>query len=156
VSFEKRIKELGLQLPVPPKPVAAYVPAVLCDGYVYVSGQLPIVDGKLKYHGKVGSDVTKDQGYEAARICALNCLAAARSVIGSLDEVTRVVKVTGYVASAPGFSGQPQVINGASELLEQVFGEAGRHSRAAVGVSELPMNAPVEVEMILKIAYALK
>ncbi|HHY39302.1 MAG TPA: RidA family protein [Clostridia bacterium] len=151
MSFEERIKELGLRLPMPPKPVAAYVPAMLCDGHVYVSGQLPIVDGKLKYCGKVGSDVTQEQGYEAARICALNCLAAARSVIGSLDEVTKVIKVTGYVASAPGFNGQPQVINGASELLEKIFGNTGRHSRAAVGVSELPMNAPVEVEMILKV-----
>lgn len=145
--------ELGLRLLEPPRPVASYLPAVLSDGYVYVSGQLPFVKGQLTYTGKVGKEVALEQAYEAAGVCALNCLAAAKAVLGSLDRVERVVKVTGYVASAPGFNRQPQVVNGASDLLVKIFGEAGRHSRAAVGVFELPLDAPVEVEMILKAAF---
>lgn len=149
--FEEKLKEMGLTLPQVAKPVAAYVPAVQVEKYVYTSGQIPFVDGELKYKGRVGGDLSDKEGYEAARVCALNCLSAIKSVAGSLDNIERIVKVTGFVNSAPGFSGQPGVINGASELLGQVFGEAGSHARAAVGVSELPLNAAVEVEMIVKL-----
>ncbi|HEY8394314.1 MAG TPA: RidA family protein [Thermaerobacter sp.] len=151
MSVEERLAELGLTLPEVAKPVAAYVPGVLEDGWLYVSGQLPLREGKLAYQGKVGADVTPEQAYEAARLCALNILAVARSLAGSLDRIRRVVKVVGFVNSAPGFTGQPQVVNGASELLGQVFGEAGRHARSAVGVSELPLNAAVEVEAIFRV-----
>lgn len=149
--FEDKLKEIGMSLPPVAKPVAAYVPAVLVDKYVYTSGQIPFVEGELKYKGRVGGDLTDQEGYEAARICVLNCLSAVKSVAGSLDNIERIVKVTGFVNSAPGFSGQPGVINGASELLGRIFGEAGRHARSAVGVSELPLNAAVEVEMIVKL-----
>lgn len=149
--FEEKLKEMGLTLPQVAKPVAAYVPAVQVEKYVYTSGQIPFVEGELKYKGRVGGDLSDKEGYEAARVCALNCLSAIKSVAGSLDNIERIVKVTGFVNSAPGFSGQPGVINGASELLGQVFGEAGSHARAAVGVSELPLNAAVEVEMIVKL-----
>lgn len=149
--YEARLKEMGVNLPAVPRPVAAYVPAALVDKYVYTSGQLPFVDGVLKFKGKVGKDLTESQGCEAARICAINCLSAVRELAGSLDNVERIVKVTGFVNSAPGFVGQPKVINGASELLGEIFGEAGRHARAAVGVSELPLDAAVEVEMVVKI-----
>ncbi|KJR97075.1 MAG: endoribonuclease [Peptococcaceae bacterium BRH_c4a] len=149
--YEAKLKEMGITLPVAPKPLAAYVPAVLADRYVYTSGQIPIVDGDLKFKGRVGSDLTEAQGYEAAKICAVNCLSAIKELIGSLDNIERIVKVSGFVNSAQGFASQPKVVNGASELLGEVFGEAGRHARAAVGVSELPMNAAVEVEIIVKI-----
>lgn len=149
--YEDKLKEMGIALPVAPKPLAAYVPAVLADKYVYTSGQIPIVDGDLRFKGKVGSELTEAQGYEAAKICAINCLSAVRMLVGSLDNIERIVKVSGFVNSAPGFVNQPKVINGASELLGEVFGEAGRHARAAVGVSELPLNAAVEVEIIVKI-----
>jgi len=151
VSVEERLAELGLTLPEVAKPVASYVPGVLEDGWLYVSGQLPLRAGELAYRGKVGDDVTTEQGYEAARLCALNILAVARALAGSLDRVRRVVKVVGFVNSAPGFTGQPQVVNGASDLLVQVFGEAGRHARSAVGVSELPLNAAVEVEAVFRV-----
>lgn len=147
----EKLAALGLELPPAPKPVAAYVPGVLVDGWIYVSGQLPFVNGQLKYAGKVGRELTVDEGYDAARICALNCLAVAAEVAGDLDRIERVVKVTGYVNSAPGFTGQPAVINGASELLGEIFGPAGTHARAAVGVNELPLNAAVEVEIVVKI-----
>lgn len=148
MSYEDRLHELGIQLPEVAKPVAAYVPAVKVDKWVYISGQLPFRQGKLERTGKVGSEVSLEEAYGEARQCAINCLAALKSVCGSLDNVERIVKVTGYVASAPGFNDQPKVINGASELLVQVFGEAGRHARAAVGVLELPMNACCEVELV--------
>jgi enamine deaminase RidA (YjgF/YER057c/UK114 family) len=147
----ERLAALGLTLPPVTAPVAAYVPAVRTGGFVYVSGQVPIVDGKLTATGKVGAEVSASDAAGMARICALNALAAAASAAGGLDEIRRIVKVTGFVASAPGFSGQPQVINGASELLIEVFGEEGRHARSAVGVAELPLNAPVEVELIAEI-----
>jgi enamine deaminase RidA (YjgF/YER057c/UK114 family) len=147
--FEEKLKELGLSLPQVAKPVAAYVPAVQAGRFVYTSGQIPFVEGDLKYKGRVGGDLSAQEGYEAARVCALNCLSAVKSVAGSLDNIERIVKVTGFVNSAQGFSGQPGVINGASELLGQIFGEAGMHARAAVGVSELPLNAAVEVEMVV-------
>ncbi|MCL6580182.1 MAG: RidA family protein [Firmicutes bacterium] len=150
-SAEKKLRELGLDLPEVPKPVAAYVPAVRADRFVYVSGQLPLRDGRLTATGKVGAEVSPEEAKEAARLAAINALAALRSVVGSLDAVVRIVKVTGYVASAPGFTGQPGVVNGASELLKDVFGEAGAHARAAVGVAELPLGAPVEVELIAEV-----
>lgn len=148
MSIEDRLKELGIQIPSVAKPVAAYVPAVRAGQWVYVSGQLAFVDGKLEKVGKVGQDVTLEEAQKEAEKCAINCLAALKSEIGSLDNVERIVKVTGFVASAPGFNDQPKVINGASELLGRIFGEKGQHARAAVGVSELPLNAVCEVELI--------
>jgi enamine deaminase RidA (YjgF/YER057c/UK114 family) len=145
-----RLADLGFELPAVVPPVAAYVPAVQTGNYVYVSGQLPIVDGKLPTVGKVGAEVTADEAKELAGRCALNALAAIDALVG-LDRVVRVVKVVGFVASASGFTGQPTVINGASELFGAVFGEAGRHARSAVGVAELPMGTPVEVEVIVEI-----
>jgi enamine deaminase RidA (YjgF/YER057c/UK114 family) len=152
MSVEARLTELGLKLPNLAKPVAAYVPAIVTGNLVYTAGQLPFVDGTLEATGKVGADVTAETAADLARTCALNALAAASSVIGSLDRVTRVVKVVGFVASAPDFTGQPAVMNGASELLGQVFGEAGQHARSAVGVAVLPLDAPVEVELVLEFA----
>ena len=146
-----RLAALGLTLPPVPAPVAAYVPAVRTGGFVYTSGQLPTVDGKLPAVGKVGAEVSAADAADLARTCALNAIAAAASAAGGLDAIGRIVKVTGFVASAPGFSGQPQVVNGASELLLEVFGEDGRHARSAVGVAELPLNAPVEVELIAEL-----
>ena len=152
MSVEKRLTELGLKLPVLPKPAGAYVPAIVTGNLVYTAGQLPFVDGALPATGKVGAEVSPEDAAGYARTCALNALAAAASVIGSLDRVTRVVKVVGFVASSPDFSGQPGVINGASELLGEVFGEPGQHARSAVGVAVLPLDAPVEVELILEFA----
>jgi enamine deaminase RidA (YjgF/YER057c/UK114 family) len=150
MSVEKRLTELGLTLPSVAAPVAAYVPAVRTGSYIYTSGQLPFVDGKLGVTGLVGAEVSAEDAKEQARIAGLNALAAVASVI-SLDEVVRVVKAVGYVASAPGFTGQPGVINGASELFGAVFGDAGQHARSAVGVAVLPLNAPVEVELIVEV-----
>ncbi len=149
--IESRLKELGVTLPEMAKPVAAYVPAVRTGSYVYVSGQLPSAGGKPVAIGKVGAEVTPEAAKEAARVAAINGLAALASVIGSLDDVVRIVKVTGYVASAPGFTAQPGVVNGASEFFKDVFGEAGQHARAAVGVAELPLGVPVEVELIAEV-----
>lgn len=152
MSVADRLAGLGLALPPVVTPVAAYVPAQVTGNLVYTAGQLPMMGGVLPAVGKVGAEVGADEAKEFARICALNALAAAESVIGSLDRVTRVVKVVGFVASAPDFTGQPGVINGASELLGEVFGEAGAHARSAVGVAVLPLDAPVEVELILEFA----
>ena len=146
-----RLAELGIELPKVVPPLAAYVPAVRTGNLVYTAGQLPMVGGELPVAGKVGAEVTPEVGKAMARVCALNALAAVHSLVG-IDNVTRVVKVVGFVASAPGFHGQPGVINGASELIGQVFGEAGSHARSAVGVSELPLDAPVEVELIVEVA----
>ncbi len=146
-----RLAELGLTLPQVVPPLAAYVPAVQSGNHVYVSGQLPMVEGKLPQTGKVGAEVTPEQGAELARICGLNALAAVEALVG-LSRVVKLVKVTGFVASAPGFTGQPAVVNGASTLFGDVFGEIGRHARSAVGVAELPLGAPVEVEIIAEIA----
>lgn len=151
MGAKERLVELGLELPPVAAPVAAYVPAVRTGNHVYTSGQLPFVDGALVATGKLGADVTPDQGKELAQRCALNALAAIDSLVG-LDAVVRVVKVVGFVASAEGFTGQPGVLNGASELLGQVFGDAGVHARSAVGVAELPLGAPVEVELIVEVA----
>jgi enamine deaminase RidA (YjgF/YER057c/UK114 family) len=151
VSAAERLAALGLALPPVTAPVAAYVPAVRTGNHVYVSGQLPMADGKLPAVGKVGGEVSAADAAGLARTCALNAIAAAASAAGGLDRIGRIVKVTGFVASAPGFTGQPQVVNGASELLIEVFGEDGKHARSAVGVAELPLNAPVEVELIAEI-----
>lgn len=150
-AVEERLAELGLTLPEVVAPVAAYVPAVVSGDYVYTSGQLPMVGGELPAKGKVGSGagaVSADAAKDLAATCALNALAAVKGVIGDLDRVTRIVKVVGFVASEPDFTGQPAVINGASELLGKVFGEAGSHARSAVGVAVLPLDSPVEVELI--------
>lgn len=146
----QRLAELGVELPQVAAPLAAYVPAVRTGNLVYTSGQLPLVEGTLTHVGKVGAAVSPEQAKAAARTCALNALAAVHALVG-LDAVTRVVKVVGFVASAPGFNGQPGVVNGASEFFGEVFGEAGAHARSAVGVSELPLDAPVEVELIVEI-----
>lgn len=148
---EARLAELGLTLPAVPAPLAAYVPAAMMDGWIYTAGQLPLRDGQPMALGHVGADVTPERAAECARQCALNGLAAIKSVAGDLDSVAQIVKVTGFVASAPGFTGQPVVVNGASELLGQVLGDAGLHARSAVGVAELPLGVPVEVEFIARL-----
>jgi enamine deaminase RidA (YjgF/YER057c/UK114 family) len=152
VGPEERLAELGLTLPEVVPPLAAYVPSVRTGSLVFVSGQLPTVDGELAETGLVGSEVTPETAKAMAQQCALNALAAVKAEIGDLALVTRVVKVLGFVASAPGFTGQPQVVNGASELLRAVFGDAGRHARSAVGVAGLPRDSPVEVELIVEVA----
>lgn len=146
----QRLSELGITLPPVVAPVAAYVPAVRTGSLVWTSGQLPMVEGKLALTGKVGQEVDPTTAKDLARTCALNALAALDAAAGGLDNVVRVVKVVGYVASAPGFFGQPGVINGASELLGEVFGDAGKHARSAVGVAVLPLDAPVEVEVVVE------
>jgi enamine deaminase RidA (YjgF/YER057c/UK114 family) len=151
VSVSARLTELGIELPEVVAPLAAYVPAVRTGNLVYTSGQLPMVSGVLAGTGKVGGAVSAEAAKDLARVCALNALAAVHALVG-IDSVTRVVKVVGFVASAPGFNGQPGVINGASALLGEVFGDAGAHARSAVGVSELPLDAPVEVELIVEVA----
>jgi enamine deaminase RidA (YjgF/YER057c/UK114 family) len=152
VTAAERLAELGLTLPPVTPPVAAYVPAVRTGNYVYVSGQVPVVEGKLQGTGKLGDSVTIEEGAALARICALNGLAAAADAAGGLDAIVRIVKVTCFVASAPSFTGQPQVANGASEFFLQVFGEAGKHARSAVGMAVLPLDSPVEVELIAEVA----
>ncbi|MFN2537090.1 MAG: RidA family protein [Mycobacteriales bacterium] len=151
MSATARLKELGLELPPVVPPVAVYVPAIRTGSLVYTSGQLPMAAGAMAQTGLVGGPVTPDQAKELARTCALNALAAIDDLVG-LDSITRVVKVVGFVASAPGFTGQPGVVNGASELLGEIFGDAGRHARSAVGVAALPLDAPVEVELIVEVA----
>ncbi len=153
MSWRARLTELGIELPDVVAPLAAYVPAVRTGNLVYTSGQLPMQAGELPRTGKVGAEVSPEDGHALARICALNALAAVDALVG-LDAVARVVKVVGFVASAPNFNGQPAVVNGASELLGEVFGDAGKHARSAVGVSELPLNAPVEVELIVELKAA--
>jgi len=150
-SIEARFEELGIKLPEPPSPVANYVPAVRTGNLVFISGQACVVNGEMKYRGKVGADLTLEQGYEAARIATLNALAILRSEIGDLSRVSRVVKILGWVNSAEGFNQQPRVINGASDLLVEIFGERGRHARSAVAANELPFDTPVEIEMIVEV-----
>ncbi|QCR18566.1 RidA family protein [Agrococcus sp. SGAir0287] len=152
MSVADRLAQLGLSLPAVAPPVAAYVPAVVSGHHVFTSGQLPFVDGALPAIGKVGAEVSPEDAKGYAATCILNALAAVEAQIGSLDRVTRIVKVTGFVASAPGFTGQPGVVNGASELLGELLGDAGVHARSAVGVAELPLGAPVEVELIAEFA----
>ncbi len=151
MTIEEKITALGFSLPPTPKPVAVYVPAIAAGDLVFSSGQLPLANGQLAAKGKVGRDVTKEQAYAAARICALNALSAIKSVIGDLDRIQQIVKVVGFVASAEGFTEQPSVINGASEFFKEIFGTQGAHARSAVGVAELPLGASVELEMIVKI-----
>jgi enamine deaminase RidA (YjgF/YER057c/UK114 family) len=149
---EERLAELGLSVPEVPTPVAVYVPAVVSGDLVFTSGQLPMKNGELMLTGKVGGEVAPEEAKEAAQQCALNAIAAVKSVIGDLDRVAQVVKVVAFVASTPDFTGQPQVANGASELLGKVFGDAGIHARSAVGVPVLPLDSPVEVEIVVRIA----
>jgi len=151
MNAEARLKELGFELPEVPKPVAEYVPAKRAGDLVYVSGQGPIRDGTPVYIGRVGAEVSPEDAYKAAQICALNCLAAVKSLVGSLDAVEEIVQVRGFVNSAPDFHDQPKVVNGASELLVKLFGERGRHARAALGTSNLPLNIPVEVELVARV-----
>ena len=148
---EERLQELGVDLPTPAVPVAAYVPCVRTGNLVYVSGQVPSLDGKPTHLGHLGDDVDLEAGRAAARTCAVNVLAALRAELGELSRVRRVVKVTGFVASTPGFTDHPKVVNAASELFGEVFGDAGRHARAAVGVAALPLGVPVEVEAIVEV-----
>lgn len=150
MSASGRLAELGIELPEVVTPVASYVPAVRSGNLVFTSGQVPMQAGKLVRTGKVGQTVSPEDGNALARICALNALAAVHALVG-IDTVSRVVKVVGYVASAPGFHGQPGVVNGASDLLGEVFGDGGAHARSAVGVFELPLDAPVEVELVVEI-----
>jgi enamine deaminase RidA (YjgF/YER057c/UK114 family) len=152
MSYEQKLKDMDLELPSPPQPLATYVPAVQVGNLLFLSGVLPMRDGQLALSGKLGRDLTVEQGMEAARLAVLNALALATQALGTLDRVTRVVKVVGHVASAEGFIQQPQVLNGASDLLVEIFGEAGRHARVAVGAAELPRGAPVEIEVILSVS----
>ncbi len=151
MSFEARIQVLGLTIPEPPKPAGHFVPAVQVGNLLFVSGQIPMVSGQILMKGKLGRDLLIEQGQEAARQALLNVLAAIRNHTGTLDRVKRIIKLNGWVASAEGFSGQPQVVDGASLLLEEVFGGAGKHARAALGVAELPLGVPVELELIVEI-----
>ncbi len=148
---EKRLQDLGIELPPAAKPVANYLPWVKSGDLVFISGQIPVADGKPVATGKVGAEVSLEEAQEAARVCTLNALAWIRDAAGSLDNVKRVVKATGYVAAAPGFVEIPQVVNGCSDFLVEVFGERGRHSRAAVGAAQLPLDVPVEIEFIVEI-----
>ena len=150
MSATARLAELGIELPAVAKPLAAYVPAVRAGNLVFTAGQLPVRDGKLVGSGKVGAEVSPEDAKSLARLCALNALAAVHSV-ADIDTVSRVVKVVGFVSSAPDFTGQPGVVNGASELFGEVFGDAGAHARSAVGVAELPLDAPVEVEVVVEV-----
>jgi enamine deaminase RidA (YjgF/YER057c/UK114 family) len=151
-SPEARLKALGIELPLAPKPVASYVPAVRTGNLVFLAGQGPMADGKPTVTGKVGAELTEQEGYKAARATILISLAALRAEIGSLDRVRRVVKLVGWVNSAPGFTRQPWVINGASDLLIEIFGDAGKHARSSIGANELPFNIPVEIEIIVEVA----
>lgn len=152
MSYESKLQELRLTLPDPPKPVANYVPVVRVGNLLFLSGVLPSRDGQLIMTGKLGQDLSIEQGVEAARVAVLNGVSIIRSVAGSLDHVKQIVKMVGHIASAPGFTDQPQVLNGASDLLVELFGDAGRHARVAVGAAELPRHAPVEIELIVELA----
>ena len=151
MSFEARLKELDLSLPSPPKPVATYIPAVQAGDLLFLSGIIPFRDGQVAMEGKLGRELTVEQGYEAARLAVLNALAVIRRELGTLDRVRRVIRMVGHVASAEGFVQHPAVINGASDLLVSVFGEAGRHARIALGAAELPLRAPIEIELIVQV-----
>ncbi len=152
MSISEKLKKMNIVLPPPPAPVAAYVPAVTVGDLVFVSGMLPLRDGKLIYQGKLGREVTVEQGVECARVAVLNALAVLQKQIGDLDRIRQIVRLGGFIASAEGFIQQPQVLNGASLLLVEIFEEKGKHARAAVGAAELPLNAPVEIEMIVQIS----
>jgi len=152
MEIEEKMKSLGLELPEVAKPVASYVPAVQSGNHVFTSGQIPFVKGELLHKGKLGGELTVDEGYECARIAIMNCLAAVKSMIGDLDRIQRVVKVTGFVSSASGFQDQPKVLNGASDLLLEIFGEKGKHTRRAIGTNELPLGAAVEIDMLVEVS----
>ena len=152
MSYEEKLRALGVELPEAPKPVASYVPAVRTGNLLFLSGVLPMRDGQLAFAGKLGRELTLADGAEAAKIAILNALAIAKQELGTLDRIARVVKVVGHVASAEGFTDQPQVLNGASDLLVAIFGEAGRHARVATGAAELPRRAAVEIEVILAVS----
>ncbi len=149
--YEEKLAEMGITIQAPPAPLAAYVPALKVGNFVFTSGQIPMVNGELKYSGKVSVDLSLEDAQDAAKMCAVNCLNAVKAVAGNLDNIEQIVKVTAFVNSPSGFTDQPKVANGASEFLQQVFGDAGKHTRAAVGVNELPINAAVEIEMIVKL-----
>ena len=149
-KVEQRLSELGLTLPEVATPAGSYLPAMISGNLVFTAGQIPVIEGKLMATGKLGAEITVEYGAEIAQRCALNALAAVKSVIGDLDRVQQVVKIVGFVSSVPEFTSQPTVINGASEFLQQVFGDAGKHARSAVGVSVLPLDAPVEIELIVE------
>ncbi|MBX3308549.1 MAG: RidA family protein [Nitrospira sp.] len=151
MSYEAKLKELGLTLPDPPKPVANYIPVVRVGELLFLSGVLPSREGQLSMTGKLGQELTIEQGKEASRVAVLNGLSIIRHEAGSLDRVKQIVKMVGHIASAPGFTDQPQVLNGASDLLVSIFGDAGRHARVAVGAAELPRQAPVEIELIVQL-----
>ncbi len=151
MNYEEKIKELGFELPQAPTPLASYVPTVRSGNLVFTAGQVPVKDGKLIYAGKVGKDISAEDAQKAAQICALNCLSVVKAKIGSLENIKRIVKISVFVNSAEGFTEQPKVANGASDLLVEIFGEAGKHARSAVGVNELPIDAAVEIEMIAEI-----
>jgi enamine deaminase RidA (YjgF/YER057c/UK114 family) len=151
VTWSQKLAELGIELPAVPAPAGAYVPAVRTGNLVYTAGQVPFVDGTIAATGKVGQEISPEEAKAHARTCALNALAAVHDLVG-VDAITKVVKVVGFVASAEGFTGQPAVVNGASELFGEVFGDAGRHARSAVGVAELPLGVPVEVELIVEVS----
>jgi len=151
MSFEAKLTELGITLPPAPKPVATYIPAVRAGELLFLSGTGPFKDGRIAFAGKLGRDLTVEQGCDAARLTLLNALAMVRQELGTLDHVVRIVRLTGHVASAEGFTQQPAVINGASDLLVQIFGEAGRHARLALGAAELPLNMCIEIELILQV-----
>ncbi len=151
MDYEARLKDLGIELPGPPKPVATYIPAVQVGELLFLSGVLPFRDGQLTCVGKLGRNLSVEQGMEAARVALLNALAIVRQELGTLDRVTRIVRMVGHVASAEGFVQHPMVINGASDLLVRIFGEAGRHARVALGAAELPLNAPIELELIVQV-----
>lgn len=151
MDYEKKLQALGFTLPSPPKPVATYVPAVRSGNLLFLSGMIPMVEGKMTMAGKLGKELTVEQGQQAARITLLNALAVIKAELGSLDQVRRIVRIGVHVASAEGFTQQPAVANGASDLLVQIFGDAGRHARLALGAAELPLGAPVELEMIVEV-----
>ena len=151
MSFEAKAKELGIEIPVPGKPTAAYEPGVLIDNMIYVSGQLPMVAGELQYKGVVGDDVSEEEAYQGARICAINALGVVKSLVGSLDKVEKIVKVEGFVNSTQEYTRQPKCINGASDVLGEIFGDVGKHARFAIGTSGLPLGSSVEVGMLVKV-----
>ncbi len=152
MSPEEKLRELGIELPKAPAPLGAYIPAVRAGNLVFLSGILPLIQGKLPRQGRVGEDISLDEAREDAKTAAINALSVLKSYIGSIDKVKRCIKITGYVSSAPDFTEQPKVLNAASDLMFEIFGEAGRHARAAVGVNVLPLNSPVELEFIFEVS----
>ena len=153
--IEEKIKQMGIVIPEAAKPLAAYIPALRVGNLIMTSGQVPISSDEIKFLGKVGKDLTEDEGRDAAKLCAINCLSAVKSLVGSLDKIKRIIKLTVFVNSAEGFTAQPKVANGASEFIVEIFGDTGKHVRGAVGVSELPLNSAVEIEMTVEVWFYL-